>query len=811
MKKHIMKIVQPLLVLTVAFFILDLVSPAHAQNIKWLRVAELQTPVNAILGEYEGEFTQGNTNYFSWPAQYSIDQNTNRCKSLWIGCRQFDDPVEGKVKGYKVIGQNARDNTSERTNQIFEQELKLIGKNAHPIVVVDDQNATILNTYDLVDAYDSELPCDRMVLVRANTSVGVSVTKKVMSFANSDHGNYTINDYVFKNTGIYNRAGSVKQQTLHEVYFYFSPRYSLAGVSCTGYGLGWGAWSSTWGNSQIIRSFGEDPNTPEFTDPASAVTPVMRGYFSWYGPNKDRTTVSYDEDWGCPNEQEDGTLASAKYMGCLTLHADKAADNPSDDLFQPHTTWYISADINIFQQAGCSQYDEIAMADRYDAMSEGHPAPDQQHYLIVGTGYPIDYIDPRRQTGGGVEESQSYGPYEIPFGDSIHIAFAEAAAGISWEKGREVGANWLQYFDQTGTPTLELPDGSTTTDHNLYKRAWCDTGQDSILKTFRYAKTNYENDYNISQPPSPPSSFTVSSGGDKIMLSWADNATAASNFAGYVIYRSRGTVLDWRTVYEKIFECNAENVVHTFNDLTAVRGFDYYYYIQSKGTKPDGGTIYSSLFWTITSIPATLQRPATPKSPYPPDMDPAFFKVTTNRDVWNPATAYNAYDIVSYQGRSYVVLDSIGIDSALPDTSIEVWKPTRDRGPWVSGSSYDAYDLVSYDTFNYVCLFDISEGKGLDLVRVVPNPYDIRSRMFQFGDKSQYDRIAFYNLPPVCKLRIFTERGDMIWQKDHTRGTGDELWDSTTSSGQIVASGIYILYVEAPGQGSIFRKFVIIR
>ncbi|MEM3373247.1 MAG: hypothetical protein QXF76_03465, partial [Candidatus Anstonellales archaeon] len=99
----------------------------------------------------------------------------------------------------------------------------------------------------------------------------------------------------------------------------------------------------------------------------------------------------------------------------------------------------------------------------------------------------------------------------------------------------------------------------------------------------------------------------------------------------------------------------------------------------------------------------------------------------------------------------------------------------------------------------------------LDSVRVVPNPYDIRARIFQFGDKSQYDRIAFYGLPPVCKLKIFTERGDLIWEKDHTRGTGDELWDSLTKYGQIVSSGIYILYVETPDGRSVFRKFVIIR
>jgi hypothetical protein len=188
-----------------------------------------------------------------------------------------------------------------------------------------------------------------------------------------------------------------------------------------------------------------------------------------------------------------------------------------------------------------------------------------------------------------------------------------------------------------------------------------------------------------------------------------------------------------------------------------------------------------------------------------------FFKLSHNRGVWSADTSYSAYDIASYQDINYVVLDSIGISPELPDTLPDLWRPVNDRGSWVSGSAYKAYDVVSYASNLFVILFDIPGGKGLELVRVVPNPFDIRSRMFQFGNVSQYDRITFYNLPPVCKLKIFTERGDLIWEKDHTRGTGDELWDSLTSSGQIVASGIYILYVEAPGQGSIFRKFVIIR
>jgi hypothetical protein len=72
----------------------------------------------------------------------------------------------------------------------------------------------------------------------------------------------------------------------------------------------------------------------------------------------------------------------------------------------------------------------------------------------------------------------------------------------------------------------------------------------------------------------------------------------------------------------------------------------------------------------------------------------------------------------------------------------------------------------------------------------------MRARAVQYGEDFQYDRISFFGLPAICTLKIFTERGDLIWEKYHDDGSGDEIWNSQTRSGQIVVSGIYILYVE---------------
>ena len=724
-------------ILTITLLMIGSLYHAPAQEVRWLRVGQLQTFINELGAEYETEGTTWNTNFLSWPAQYSIDQNMLRSKGLWIGCRNFDDPVERKVKSVKVTGMGPRDiGNPERPNMIFEQEIKLIGKYPLPGVTVDDQSAAAIRATDVLDEVDPSLPCDRMVLVRFNTSMGISVTKKVMAFSSSEHGNYFIHDYVFKNTGIYSRAGDVKSQTLDSVWFYFVYRYAFAGVTSGAFGSTWGAFESGWGPSTLNHAFGQDPASADFNNPSSPMY-RLRGFYSYYGPyNGSPRPAAYEDDWGCPDLRGEaggsgGTLGSAKYSGCATLHADSDPQNHTDDLNQPRTTWYIAADLPEMS-SNVSQYNEIFMSDRWRTMTEGKPTV--QHDDVVGNNYNQNYSDTRRYAGGGTAQGQGYGPYRMAPGDSIHIVFAEGASGITWEKGREVGANWIQWRNGTAQPTLVLPNGSTTTDFNLYKRRWVETGKDSILQTYRNAYNNYQSGYALPQAPDPPSRFTVTSGGDRIQLSWASNATSHPHFDGYVIYRSQGTVQDFRTVYQKVFECSRANVVHTFDDTSAGRGLDYYYYIQSKddGTQVPGKVVTSSMFWTLTSIPATLGRPA---------------------------------------------------------------------------------------------------GAALEQVRVVPNPYDIRSRIFQFSDPGtsvDHERIAFFGLPPACRLRIYTERGDLIWEKEHTRPTGDELWNSTTSSGQIIASGVYILYVEVTQDtydtwvqkdqrvlykkgDHVIRKFVVIR
>jgi hypothetical protein len=87
-------------------------------------------------------------------------------------------------------------------------------------------------------------------------------------------------------------------------------------------------------------------------------------------------------------------------------------------------------------------------------------------------------------------------------------------------------------------------------------------------------------------------------------------------------------------------------------------------------------------------------------------------------------------------------------------------------------------------------------GSSLDGIRIVPNPFNIKARQIQYGAGDLKDRIMFLDIPAYCSIKIYTERGDLVKTIDHADGSGDESWNSITSSRQVVVSGVYLAYIE---------------
>jgi len=86
-------------------------------------------------------------------------------------------------------------------------------------------------------------------------------------------------------------------------------------------------------------------------------------------------------------------------------------------------------------------------------------------------------------------------------------------------------------------------------------------------------------------------------------------------------------------------------------------------------------------------------------------------------------------------------------------------------------------------------------GSAWDGVRIVPNPYTIAAGTdLRF---SQRDKLGFFDVPGICSIEIYTELGELVDKFEHTDGSGDAYWDHTTSSRQLVVSGIYIAVITA--------------
>ncbi|MBI4428820.1 MAG: hypothetical protein HY562_06845 [Ignavibacteriales bacterium] len=97
-------------------------------------------------------------------------------------------------------------------------------------------------------------------------------------------------------------------------------------------------------------------------------------------------------------------------------------------------------------------------------------------------------------------------------------------------------------------------------------------------------------------------------------------------------------------------------------------------------------------------------------------------------------------------------------------------------------------------------------------LRIAPNPFIISSSQNVLRFPNEPDKIAFFNIPGNCSIKIYTELGELIKEIDHTDGSGDAYWNSVTSSGQVIVSGVYIVLIENRENGARYlKKLVVIR
>ncbi|MGH7495469.1 MAG: hypothetical protein ACREOO_24180 [bacterium] len=559
--------------------------PAHAQfKTKWLAAGSLHNWFSEIGCEIEEGLEKVQQFGLRWPAIFEY-QDLQAAKGLWLGVANFTDEF-GTTYPHKVVHVGPRVSGS---GEFFPMEFKMVSRFAPPLVYVD--GAQSFGPPLENEEVDPAMPADRMIINVTNTQTGITMTRKIMQFSQQYHDNYMVYEYTLTNTGNTDADTQIElpNKTLEGVYLFFQYRYSVSRETrfVIGNATGWGINTMNDTRGDGVKA---DPPQENF-----------RAQFSWHG--KYPVFTAYDNigapiwapDLGtgfvAPNDTV-GRLGGAQFVGVVTLHADKSATDKSDDPGQPSTTTYIGSDDAL--TSGNSPFNPVKMTLEYAFMAKGHTSPRHADVVEPSGNFAEPTGDPSLGTTGGWSSAIGYGPYTLGPGESVTIVMAEGAAGLSREQCIEIGRRY-----KGGQINAREKNQSVL------------TGRDSLFQTFRRAIANYQSDYDIPQPPPPPTVFYVDGKADRVQLAW--EIENDPTLRGFRIYRATGRR---DSSYARIGEMDAG--ARSFDDTQNLqRGVNYYYYLVSVGdaAQNDGagqtpaGALISNRYYSQTYVPTTLKRP----------------------------------------------------------------------------------------------------------------------------------------------------------------------------------------------------------
>jgi len=768
--------------------------------IKWMSAGSLHNWYSEIGGEIEEGFVKAQQYGMQWPALYK-NQDIQAAKGFWIGAENFTDQT-GDIYPHKVVHVGPR---VTGANEFFPLSFNMTSKFDPPFVTVDGDPSIDKDVAN--DLIDPGLFADRLIENKINTQLGITITRRIFQFSQEYHDNYIVSEYIFKNTGNIDSDAEIElpATTLNGVYFYY--QYRLAVCANTRYVIGNG---TGWGMNTMNDARGDgvqtDPDNPD----------NLRFQYVWHGKFPPFTT--YDNIGGpiwntainVAAGDTVGRLGAYQFAGVVTLHADVSATDKNDDPLQPKTTSWEGSDDPLTSQNDA--FNKTKMTQEYGWMSKGHRAPRHANQVEPSglPGFLSPSGDPALGTPGGHSFCNGYGPYTLAPGDSVRIVFAEVVSGISRELATTAG--------------IQYKRGQINA---LQKNTIVFQGRDSLFQSIRRAVSNFQSGYNIPKPPLPPKSFDVKGLSDKISLSWDTYSEMGTDFSGFEIYRAVGK---YDSTYYLIHEAGINE--RSFEDFSAIRGLSYYYYVVSVGNESSNngggltpaGKLRSSRYYTQTYNPAILKRP-------PGDFPIPAKIIGTNPGKFGITTGVNDKLQIAIDGNDPVVVTLIPQADSLTTSQVanqinlafnlnvaanelnylRIYSPinTADSKVDIQPIANDAYStlgLVVGQTSRVI------PDDPMSRIRIVPNPYNISaSKELGFGDL-QANRLAFYDLPGRCNIKIYSELGELINTIEHTDGTGDDYWDSVTSSNQIVVSGIYIAVFENLDTGEKkILKFVIIR
>jgi len=287
-----------------------------------------------------------------------------------------------------------------------------------------------------------------------------------------------------------------------------------------------------------------------------------------------------------------------------------------------------------------------------------------------------------------------------------------------------------------------------------------------LKKNADYAKTQYETNWELPQPPDPPAVTGKAEDRNNILYWGKSPSESAPDFEGYRIYRSTDHGATWGS-----------------KEVTDANGTVVGYVPLAQYDKEDGVKGFCSH----------------PDATWLNFGDDTGFEEIRNLDVDSSDTTNPLYYM--YIDRNATNGLNYRYNVAAYDTGNAVPFPPCENAP-VADPSIPGDNVVELTP-----LAPLST-ENLDGVKVVPNPYVCTNEW----ETAPYERIIeFTHLPKKCEIRIYNVACELVRTMEHTNGTSMEPWNLRNIANQEVSPGLYFYQITAPDIGEKTGKFVIIK
>jgi len=640
--------------------------------------------------------------------------------------------------------------------EFFEEQNVLIGQFENPETTVDG-----LDTFKdvvVVDVVDPSLKSDRMVVNVVNSSVGITMERRAIQFSNQYHDDYHITEYLFTNTGNVDEDEEIElpDQSLEDVYFTFIRRPKTSASSTawdnTEGGAAWGAVNQTdiLGNGE--QDYGLD----------------WRGEFTWMQHTPTKTAYSTiggpmwvpGSWWYTLQTDTTGRLGAAAMHGEIILHADGTAHEPGtelpDDPAQPRVMSYMNSDDADI--TGASNHNNIPLMElERDWIERGAPA--RPNYPGVWADAP-----PR------IVPSQAFGAYpatgEVDFVDHFATTAAPSFGG-SWSYANGFGPYQMAPGEQI---RIVMFDGVAGLNQEL-----------AVAMGQWYRQRIIWDGMSMGQA-------------GELLFSWnpKTNEPCTAGATNCVSLTKDQWVMTARDSLFQLIERAFANFNSGYNVLAPPKPPSRF----AVNSGPDRITIE----WDPMETPSggwELYRAQNRYQGIPAPYDVEKYELVA--ELSPNTTSYEDQDVernVSY----FYYLQAVGG----PNSDDPMGITGTPGGVPLKSSRYYAQ---SYDP----AFLKRAPGSTLEAARIVPNPFNLGA-IADLRWPDQQNKIAFLDIPGNCTIEIYTELGERVTTIQHTDGTGDENWNLTTDSNQLIVSGLYIAVIRDNDTGEqLIRKFVVIR